>query len=304
MLRYLIFWFVFNVLGRLPRPILYWIAEVVARVGYSLAPGIRANVWDNLRHLMPDAPRRRVRKAAKAVFRNVAYYYADLAQMERMDLDDFFHNRLIYYGIEEHIRSNLNEGRGVVMLSAHVGNAEIAGQALIPLGIPCFAVTEPVEPAPLRRMLNKIRSAHGVEFMPVGVSSAKRIVRILRDGGTVALMGDRDISGPRMRLPFFGEETWLPTGPIEVALRTGAAIVPSFSVRRGRYTIEAWAEEPIEVERTGDLQTDVKTATLAFIERMEAFLRREPESWGVFERIWDGDAASPQPTRKPEEVGV
>lgn len=300
--KYVIFWFVFNVLGRLPRPVLYWIAEVVARVGYSLAPGVRANVWDNVRHVLPDAPKSRVRKAAKAVFRNVGYYYADLAQMERMDVNEFFEKRLVYYGIEEYIRSNLNKGRGVVMLSAHVGNAEIAGQGLIPLGIPCFAVTEPVKPERLSRMLNKIRSSKGVEFEPVGVSSAKRIVRILRGGGTVALMGDRDISGPKMLLPFFGEETWLPTGPVEVALRTGAAIVPSFSVRRGRYVIEAWAQEPIEIERTADLQADVKTAMLAYIKRLEAFLHQEPDSWGVFERIWDGDGTSPEPANEPEKV--
>lgn len=308
MIRYVIFWFVFNVLGRFPRPVLYWIAEVVARAGYTLAPGVRANVWDNLRHLMPDAPKSRVRKAAKAVFRNVAYYYADLAQMERMNLDDFFENRLIRYGIEENIRSNLNKGRGVVMLSAHVGNAEMAGQGLIPLKIPCFAVTEPVKPERLSRMLNKIRSSKGVEFMPVGVPAAKRIVRILRGGGTVALMGDRDISGPRMRLPFFGEETWLPTGPVEVALRTAAAIVPSFSVRRGRYVIEAWSQEPIEVARTDDLQADVRAAMLVFIERMEAFLRQEPESWGVFERLWDDDDVTPEAAGGPRdrdwEMGV
>lgn len=304
MFKYVIFWFVFNVLGRLPRAVLYTIAEVVARVGYSLAPGVRANVWDNLRHLLPDAPDTRIRRAAKAVFRNVAYYYADLAQMERMDLDDFFRNRLVYYGIEEHIRSNLNKGRGVVMLSGHVGNAEIAGQGLIPLGIPCFAVTEPVKPERLSRMLNRIRASKGVEFQPVSVSSAKRIVRILRSGGTVALMGDRDISGPKMLLPFFGEETWLPTGPIEVALRTGAAIVPSFSVRRGRYVIEAWAQEPIEVERTADFQADVKAAMLEFIERLEEFLRHEPDSWAVFERIWDSDAAKAGAVREPETAAV
>jgi lauroyl/myristoyl acyltransferase len=303
-IKYLIFWFVFNVLGRLPKPALYWVAEVVARAGYSLARGVRANVWDNLSHVMPDAPKSRVRKAAKAVFRNVAYYYADLAHLRRMDIDEFFDKRLIHYGMEEHVRANNEKGRGVVMLSAHVGNAELAGQGMVPLKIPCFAVTEPVKPARLSRMLNEIRSSKGVEFEPVGVPAAKRIVRILRGGGTVALMGDRDISGPRMRLPFFGEETWMPTGPVEVALRTNAAIVPSFSVRRGRYVIEAWAQEPIEIERTDDPQADVKTAMTEYIARLEDFLRQEPESWVVFERIWDADGKSPEPAREPEKVGV
>ncbi|HEY5625924.1 MAG TPA: hypothetical protein VIT93_05505, partial [Dehalococcoidia bacterium] len=254
MLRYLIFWFVFRVLGRLPLPLLYGTAELVGWLGYTLAPSARRNVWDNLRHVMPDAPKSHLRQTAKAVFRNVGYYYADLAQLPRMDVDRFLRERLIYTGIDEYIRPNLEKGRGVVMLSAHVGNAEMAGQALVPLKIPCCAVTEVVQPERLSRMLNSIRNAHGIEFMPVGVPSAKRIVRTLRDGGTVALMGDRDISGPKMLLPFFGEETWMPTGPVEVALRTGAAIVPSFSSRRGRYLIDADSEPPIEIERTDDLQ--------------------------------------------------
>ncbi len=304
MIKYLVFWFVFRVLGRLPLPLLYGIAEMVGRVGYVLTPGPRRNVWDNLRHVMPDAPTSRLRKTAKAVFRNVAYYYADLAQLSRMDVDQFFRERLIYSGIEEHIRSNIDKGRGVVMLSGHIGNPEMAGQALVPLHIPCFAVTEPVKPERLSRMLNSIRRTHGVEFMPVGVPSAKRIMRTLRDGGTVALMGDRDIYGPKMLLPFFGEETWLPTGPIEVALRTGAAIVPSFSSRRGRYLIEAVAQPPIEIERTDDLQADVRTAMLEFISRLETQLRAEPDQWMVLERIWDAELHEPQPAKEPEEAAV
>ncbi len=304
MLRYLTFWFVFRVLGRLPLPLLYGIAEIVGRIGYALAPGPRRNVWDNLRHVMPDTPKSRLRQTAKAVFRNVAYYYADLAQLPRMDIDQFFRERLIHHGIDEYIRSNIEKGRGVVMLSAHVGNAEMAGQSLVPLNIPCFAVTEQVKPERLSRMLNSIRKTHGVEVMPVGVPSAKRIMRTLRDGGTVALMGDRDIHGPKMLLPFFGEETWMPTGPVEVALRTGAAIVPVFSSRRGRYVIEADAQTPIEIERTDDLQADVRTAMLEYISRLEARLRAEPDQWMVLERIWDAERREPQPAKEPEEAAV
>ena len=303
-LRYLTFWFVFRVLGRLPLPLLYSIAEIVGRLGYALAPSARRNVWDNLRHVMPDAPKPRLREVAKAVFRNVAYYYADLAQLPRMDPGQFLRERLLYTGIEEYVRANNDRGRGVVMLSAHIGNAEMAGQGLVPLQIPCCAVTEVVKPERLSRMLNGIRKTHGVEFMPVGVRSAKRIVRTLRDGGTVALMGDRDISGPKMLLPFFGEEAWMPTGPIEVALRTGAAIVPSFSSRRGRYIIDADSEAPIEIERTDDLQADVRTAMLEYISRLETRLRAEPDQWMVLERLWDAESSEPQPAKEPEEAAV
>lgn len=286
-------------------PAIYAVADLAAAAGYTLASSARANVHDNLRHLLPDASEKKIAKAARRVFRNVAYYYADLAQLPKMDVNQFFRDRLIYTGIDEYIRPQLAAGRGVVMLSAHVGNAEMAGQALIPLGIPCFAVTEPVKPERLARMLNDIRMSKGLEFMPVGVPAAKRIIRILRGGGTVALMGDRDIMGPKMLLPFLGEETWLPTGPIEVALRTGAAIIPSFSARRGRYVIDAVAEEPIEIVRTDDFQADVRTAMLEFIKRMETRLRAEPDQWIVLERLWDEappDVPAPeQGTRNMEQ---
>jgi KDO2-lipid IV(A) lauroyltransferase len=301
-LKYAVFWFVFRVLGRLPLPVLYAIAEIVARASYTLARRSRENVWDNLRHAAPGTSKRHLRRCALNVFRNVAKYYADLAHLPRMDIDKFLRERLVYHGIEEHVRPNLERGRGVVMLSAHMGNVELAGQGLVPLGILAFAVTEPVKPDALSRMLNGIRASKGHEFQPVSVASAKRIVRTLRSGGTVALMGDRDIHGPKMLLPYFGEETWMPTGPIEVALRTNAAIVPSFSMRRGRYGIEAIAEPPIEIERTDDFQADVRTAMLEYIRRLEGRLRAEPEQWMVLERIWDVEKAAPVSAAEPEKV--
>ena len=88
MLKYILFWAVFRILGRLPLGALYTIADVAAFAGYRVCPGIRANVWDNLRHVMPDAPKSKVRKAAKQVFRNVGYYYADLAHMPHTHLQD------------------------------------------------------------------------------------------------------------------------------------------------------------------------------------------------------------------------
>jgi KDO2-lipid IV(A) lauroyltransferase len=292
MLKFLLFWFVFRVLGRLPQPALYVIADLVAAAGFRLSPGIRANVLDNLRHAMPTANERERREAAKQVLRNVAYYYADLAHLPHMDLDRFFKERVIYHGVHERLIPNIESGRGSIMLSAHYGNPELVGQAFLCLGIEVFAVTEPVEPPRLSRMLDEIRSSQGLQFQPVGVRSVKHILQTLRSGGVVALMGDRDIEGPKMRLPFLGEEAWLPTGPIEVGLRTGAAIYPSFCARRRKRIIEAYLEEPIEIQRTDDFQADVRSAMMQYIERLEARLRAEPHQWAVLERIWDAQEAA------------
>jgi KDO2-lipid IV(A) lauroyltransferase len=290
-LKYALFWFVFRVLGLLPAPVLYTIAEGVGWLGYRLFPGVRAQVLDNVSHVLPNASQRKRDRVAKRVFRNVAYYYADLAHMRRMDLDEFFTKRLVFHGVRERMLARLTPENGAVMLSAHYGNPEIVGQGMISLGHRVFAVTEPVEPPALAAMMNEIRSCKGLEFRPVSVASAKKILRLLKSGGIVALMGDRDILGPRMKLPFFGVETWMPTGPIEAGLRTGAPIYPCFCRRIGRTKWEAWLEEPLTIERTDDFQADVKTATLQYISRLEWWLRNEPEQWGVLERIWDDPAS-------------
>jgi KDO2-lipid IV(A) lauroyltransferase len=101
-------------------------------------------------------------------------------------------------------------------------------------------------------------------------------------------MGDRDIEGPKARLPFFGEEATIPTGPIELALRTGATVIPSFCIRTEQGGINAYLEEPLEMERTGDMERDIRVNTLRFLARVERRLREHPDQWVVLESIWDG----------------
>jgi KDO2-lipid IV(A) lauroyltransferase len=303
LLKYLVFWFVFRVLGLLPLPALYWIADVVAAIGFRVARGSREAVLANLRHVLPDADDARLREVAKQSFRSVAYYYADLAHLPRLDPKRFLEERLDLHGVHERLLPTVHSGSGAIMLSGHFGNPEFVLQAVLPLGIRGAAVTEPVQPPRLARMMNEIRSTHGVEFMPVGVSGVKRMIQTIRSGGAIALMGDRDIEGPRMRLPFFGREAWMPTGPIELGLRTGVPVFPSFCWRRNRYRIEAFLEEPIEVKRTDDFQADVRAAALIWIARFEHYLREDPGQWFVLERIWDEEAAdSPNREQPPIEV--
>ncbi len=302
MWKYLLYYFAFHVLGRLPLPLLYGLANLIGDAAYCLAGNARRNVWDNLRHVMPaGAPRREVARAARQVFRNVALYYADIARLPHLDAHQFFDHQLVTVGLEEHLMSAVRSGQGVVMLTGHYGNPEMVAQALVALGVRAVILTEPVKPPRLSRLMDAFRSSKGLTFMPVGVPGVKRVMRTLRQGGVVALTGDRDIQGPKEMLPFFGVETLMPTGPIEVALRTGATVIPCFSVRKGRGRYEAYMEPPLNLTRTGDLQQDVRRGELQFLERFERHVREHPEQWAVLESVWDTTA---QPGhRQPAAAG-
>lgn len=295
MWKYLLYYIAFHVLGRLPLPLLYGLANLIGDTAYCLAGNARRNVWDNLRHVMPGGtPRRQMARAARQVFRNVTLYYADIARLPHLDPRQFFDHQLVTFGLEEHLMSAVKSGKGVIILTGHYGNPEMAAQALVPLGIHALILTEPVQPPPLSRLMNSFRSSQGLRFTPVGVGSVKRVMQTLRQGGVVALTGDRDIHGPREMLPFFGVETLMPTGPIEVALRTGATVIPCFSVRKKHGRFEAYMETPLDLTPTGDLREDVRRGELQFLERFERRVRERPEQWAVLESVWNSAAQSRQ----------
>ncbi|MEE8347043.1 MAG: lysophospholipid acyltransferase family protein [Dehalococcoidia bacterium] len=302
MWKYILFWIAIRTIGRLPLRAGYALAEVVGRLSYWLVPHLRRNVVSNLRHVMgKDAPDRAVHAAARGVFVNATKYYVDLVRMPCMDLDDFYRRRFRYYGFDEHVLPALAGGKGVILLSAHLGNPELAVQGMLPRGVKVFALTEPVQPQRVARLVDSLRACKGHSFAPVSFAGVKRAVQTLRQGGIVALMGDRDIEGPKAALPFFGEEAMMPTGPIEVALRTGATVIPTFTVRTGKDGIETQLEEPLELERTGDRERDARTNTLRFLARVERRVREHPDQWAVLESIWDGTPARSQPP--PVAVG-
>ena len=302
MWKYILFLIAIHTLGRLPLGVGYAAAEVVGRLAYRLSPGSRRNVINNLRHVMgKDAPDKKVRAAAYMIFINIAKYYVDLVRMPRMDLDDFVRRRLRYFGLDEYLLPAVAAGKGVIVLSVHLGNPELAVQGMLSRGVKVFALTEPLQPPRLHRLVDSLRASKGHTFAPVGFAGVKRAIRTLREGGVIALMGDRDIEGPKASLPFFGEEAMMPTGPIEMALRTGATVIPSFCLRTRQGGIDAYLEEPLELERTGDMERDARTNAQRFLALLERRLRKHPDQWVVLESIWDGVPVQQEPP--PVAVG-
>jgi len=301
MAKYILFLLGIHTLGRLPLRAGYALAWLIGQVGYLVSSGSRRNVIDNLTHAMgPDASPSAVRAAARSVFVNVARYYVDLVRMPRMDVQDFYDQRFGYQGFDEYVLPAVAAGRGVIILSLHLGNPELSVQGMLPRGVSVFALTEPLEPERLHRLVDSLRASKGHAFAPVGYGGVKQAVRTLRKGGVVCLMGDRDIKGPKARLPFFGEETLVPTGPIEMAMRSGATLILSYSFRSGADRLDAILDPPMELERTGDRERDVLVNTRRFLAWAEDKIRRHPDQWVVLESIWD----QPQPSKGKRAVAM
>jgi KDO2-lipid IV(A) lauroyltransferase len=277
----------------LPKPVAYVVARVVGDLAFKARKGIRADVEDNMRHVLgPSATAARVSEAAREVFRNVCRYYADLIRVPRTKPEHLMSKEMTVEGFER-IEAAMAGGRGAVVATAHFGNPEIAVQISALLGLDVLVLSEPLNPPAFSDLVHRLRESRGMRYEEVGFKAIGHALAHLRRGGVLAITCDRDIQETGVRLPFFEVETRMPLGAAELAARTGAALVPAYCERVGsKYRVVF--EDPIELVSTGRHKADAIANTKSMIERMERWIASDPGQWMVLERIWK----APSQTRR------
>ncbi len=294
MLKYLGLLFAARALGWLPTRPAYAIARVVADVAYLLYRSGRRNVEDNMRHVLgPDASPAEVTKATRQVFRNVMRYYADMVRLPHMNIQRMYEEKMTFHGLE-HLTGALAAGRGVIIASAHYGNPELAVQAMSVLDVKVLAFVEPLAPRRYADLMQELRSSQGHIYRPIGFSTIKEALRHLRRGGVVVIVSDRDIQETGPMLPLFGAETRVPVGPVQLAVHTGAQLIPAFMRRRDGDQCDVYIEPPLALVATGDDKEDLRVNTLALLSHIERYVREDPGQWMVMERIWPDSTVVPE----------
>jgi lauroyl/myristoyl acyltransferase len=269
------------VFGRLPA-VSYRLATPVGWAAWKLMPRLRRRV---IRTQLPlcGGDRHRARREGLKAVRNVAHYWVDLATLMYRDTSRIEGERLRIVNIE---RLDAETAGPTVILSAHSGNPELCVQILVARGRPFLALVEELQPPALNRYMIRMRSAGGGRFVEADFRGARAALRLLREGGIVAVLGDRDLAGTGICVPFFGQQVKLPRGPWELARRAGVRVLPVFTRRERLDYHTAIVHEPIEVPRTNDADADIEQAMRKFAALLEEFLAQEPGQWGVLEDYW------------------
>jgi lauroyl/myristoyl acyltransferase len=152
-------------------------------------------------------------------------------------------------------------------------------------GLDVLVLAEPLSPPSFDEMMTKLRTTYGARYEDVGFSAVANAIKHLRRGGVLAIICDRDIQGTGTPLPFFGEITKLPLGAVELAARTGAALIPGFARRTGK-TFDVTFEPEMPLEKTGDRDADAITNATRLLQIAERWISSDPGQWMVLERIW------------------
>lgn len=245
-----------------------------------------ADVADgNLRLALPDldaASRRSIRRGA---FRNLGRVALALAKAptwtERQTLA-----RVDFDGLER-FRAAEARGRGVLLLTAHLGNWELGALAHGAVVGPLHVVARPVGNPLVDRLIESRRQAHGNRVIRKR-SAAREVLRVLRANGTVGILADQNtLPDEAVFVDFFGRAAAANKAFAQLAMRSGAAVVPAvawWDPATRRHVVEYGA--PIDVVRTGDSAADVIVNTQRFQEALEERVRRHPEQWLWIHRRW------------------
>lgn len=181
---------------------------------------------------------------------------------------------------EEYLKRALEKGKGVIALGAHLGNFTMIGPRLAAAGYPFSILVKHPPDQRLARLIDDYRAKVGVKTISAKPrrQAARQILGALKRNEVVLVLPDVFKSGS-VNAQFLGSAVYVRRGPVTLALRAGAAVVPMFVTRDAEDRLTLRISSEIDLVKTGDLQEDVAANLALFIRHLEGMVRRYPDQW-------------------------
>jgi KDO2-lipid IV(A) lauroyltransferase len=281
-----------------PRSLAYALGSRTADILLAVTPRKFDGLRDNLRHVLPEADDRTIRRVARRNLRNLSHSWINVMAMrsragrrrQRLRIDG-----------EENVHAAVARGHGMVVVSTHFGAWETGLSMWNERGHPLALLAEELRPKALFERIAGARGCLGVQVIPLdvrairegdavtariaGMAAMREVFRVLRSGRSVAIAIDRDLTGSGTRMPFFGADASIPLGVVEVAIRSGAAIVPAALLPAG-HGVDARVFPAIDYDPAEPRDAEVRRVTRVVLDLWEGLIRERPDLWYVLEPLW------------------
>ncbi|MDE2902209.1 MAG: hypothetical protein OXP73_04195 [Chloroflexota bacterium] len=259
------------------------LAARVGRLVYRRAGARADRLRANLRVVVgTDAPDSHIESLAEGVY---AAYGQYLAEFFTMHWPDFWGRRRRLVVDETTLREAKRRGNGVVLFGIHAGNWDLAASECARRYGAFHSAGESVEPAWLGLLTNRVRRGAGTRLYDP-MNAARPLLRALRNGDIIGLVADRPVAGPGVDVELCGRRARLPVGPVWLALRNGAPLLPTAIERQADGTV--FVEFLDEVELS-DLKPDAEGVAVG-VQRMAdaltVLIRRAYPSWFALQEVW------------------
>jgi Kdo2-lipid IVA lauroyltransferase/acyltransferase len=271
-------------MGAIPRPLSILLSRVIGAIWYRMDRRHREITLENLTLAYgSEKSRRSIERLSRAVFFNLSRILFEVGWALPRSRERF--NRHFKIIGLEHLERAHARGRGVLLLTGHLGNWELLTNIPGMTPFPYAAVYRTLDVKSLNRFFEDFRSRFGARLIRHR-SGMRHVLKSLQRQECVALLLDQSTRRSNgVFVNFFGRPTCTNKGLALLALKTGAPVLPTFLYRRERgFTVEFGPELPLF--RTGDKEKDIESNTAQYNQVIESYVRRFPEQWFWVHRRW------------------
>ncbi len=249
--------------------------------------GNRRNVaLSNLKRVFSDLSDKEIKAIAKSNFEKLGINVIEFLLMPFIT-DGEIPKRFTVEG-REFFEEALRQGRGAIALGFHFGNWEVTGIISKLLGRDIIALARPLKKQVLLNdFLNRLRQKTGLTII-VNENTGKEVMRLLKNNNIVAILGDqREKRSRGVFVELFGTKVPTSKGVAAIGMKTGAVVIPVYSVRKGflRYTFVC--ANPLEMERKGNIEELIGENTRKINAFLETIIRQHPDEWFWVHRRWE-----------------
>ena len=292
-LEFIAVWCVVKLFGLPPRSVARAIGAAVGRLALALTPRLRRTGDRNLVLAFPDKSEAERDQILRKLYRNLGWLLAEFCQMPHYSRDQAA--RFIrYQGLEHYLKAR-EQGKGVLILTGHLGAWELSSFYHSLMGYPMSIVIRRLDNPLVDQLVNHIRCLHGNHVLHKD-DFARGLLASMRRGETVGILMDTNMTPPQGTfVDFFGHPACTGSGMARVAMKTGAQVLPGFLLweeATRQYVLRFG--EPLTLPRSGDVEADAVAHTALFTRVIEDYIREYPDQWLWVHRRWktqpQGDA--------------
>lgn len=284
-LEFMLAWTLVRFLGIPPRRLARVFGAALGGCAFFLVPRLRRVGYRNLQLAFPEENFSGRRKILRSLYRHLGWQLAEFCQMRRYTRENA-RTFIRYDGLEYYLAAR-EQGRGVLILTAHLGAWELSSFYHSLMGYPMSIVIRRLDNPLVDAMVNGIRCLYGNRVLHKD-DFARGLLACMRRGETVGILMDTNMTPPQgVFVDFFGQAACTGSGLARVAMKTGASVLPGFLVweEASRQYVLRFGP-PVELRSTGNFEADVLANTAALTAVIEDAIRRSPDQWLWVHRRW------------------
>jgi KDO2-lipid IV(A) lauroyltransferase len=292
-LEYVLVWAFVHTIGAMPRPIAVAIGKFLAFLAYAVMSRLRKVGLRNLQIAFPQMTEKQRSRIVFQLFQGLGRQLAEFCMFPRYTAENA--RKVATYDGFENYEAARAAGRGVLLLTAHIGGWEIGSFVHSIFGNPIKIVVRRLDNRRVDALVDRYRTLHGNETF-AKEDFARGLLAAMKAGETVGILMDTNMTPPQgVFVDFFGVPACTASGMARVALRSGAAVVPAFTIwdqQLQKYRVRF--DAAVQLISTGDDDADAVANTALFTRVIEGYAAKYPEQWLWVHRRWK--------TRPPGEV--